>query len=66
LREFIAKTPRQTMILVDEAYYHYADSADYESVIPLIKDYPRPDRRAHFLKDLRHGGAALRLLRGST
>jgi histidinol-phosphate aminotransferase len=40
LREFIAKTPRQTMILVDEAYYHYADSADYESVIPLIKDYP--------------------------
>ncbi|HAF03232.1 MAG TPA: aminotransferase [Spartobacteria bacterium] len=40
LREFIAKTPRQTMILVDEAYYHYADSPDYESVIPLIKDYP--------------------------
>jgi histidinol-phosphate aminotransferase len=40
LRDFIAKTPRQTMILVDEAYYHYADSADYESVIPLIKDYP--------------------------
>jgi len=28
------------MILVDEAYYHYADSADYESVIPLIKDHP--------------------------
>jgi histidinol-phosphate aminotransferase len=28
------------MILVDEAYYHYADSPDYESVIPLIKDYP--------------------------
>ncbi|MEP6936487.1 MAG: aminotransferase class I/II-fold pyridoxal phosphate-dependent enzyme [Chthoniobacterales bacterium] len=40
LREFIAKTPRQTTILVDEAYYHYADSPDYESVIPLIKDYP--------------------------
>ncbi len=28
------------MILVDEAYFHYADSPDYESVIPLIKDYP--------------------------
>ena len=28
------------MILVDEAYYHYADSPDYESVIPLIKDHP--------------------------
>jgi histidinol-phosphate aminotransferase len=40
VRDFIAKTPRETMILVDEAYFHYADSADYESVIPLIKDYP--------------------------
>ncbi len=40
VRDFIAKVPRQTMILVDEAYYHYADSPDYESVIPLIKDYP--------------------------
>src|SRR5947199_1232651 len=40
MRDFITKTPRQTMILVDEAYYHYADSADYESVIPLIKSYP--------------------------
>ena len=40
LREFIGKTPRQTMILVDEAYFHYADSPDYESVIPLIKDHP--------------------------
>jgi histidinol-phosphate aminotransferase len=37
---FIAKAPRQTMILVDEAYHHYADSPDYESVIPLIKDNP--------------------------
>ena len=26
--------------MVDEAYFHYADSADYESVIPLIKDHP--------------------------
>jgi len=40
LRDFIAKTPRETMILVDEAYFHYADSPDYESVIPLIKDHP--------------------------
>jgi histidinol-phosphate aminotransferase len=28
------------MILVDEAYFHFADSPDYESVIPLIKDHP--------------------------
>jgi histidinol-phosphate aminotransferase len=40
VRELIAKAPRQTMILVDEAYFHYADSPDYESVIPLIKDHP--------------------------
>jgi histidinol-phosphate aminotransferase len=40
LSAFIAKAPRQTMILVDEAYHHYADSPDYESMIPLIKDNP--------------------------
>jgi histidinol-phosphate aminotransferase len=40
LRDFIAKTPRETTILVDEAYFHYADSPDYESVIPLVKDHP--------------------------
>lgn len=40
VREFIAKTPRQTAILVDEAYHHYVDSPDYESVIPMIKDHP--------------------------
>src|SRR5437868_1029806 len=40
LREFIEKTPRETMILVDEAYFHYADSPDYESMIPLVKDHP--------------------------
>jgi histidinol-phosphate aminotransferase len=40
VREVIAKAPRQTMILVDEAYFHYADSPDYESVIPLVKDHP--------------------------
>ena len=39
LNEFIGKTPRETMILVDEAYFHYADSPDYESVIPLVKDH---------------------------
>ena len=40
LNAFIAKSPRQTMILVDEAYHHYADSPDYASVSPLIKDNP--------------------------
>jgi histidinol-phosphate aminotransferase len=40
LREFVTKTPAATMILVDEAYFHFADSPDYESVIPLIEDHP--------------------------
>src|SRR3954449_2689919 len=39
LGDFIVTTPPQTMILVDEAYFHYADSPDYESVIPFVKDH---------------------------
>src|SRR3989440_9219117 len=40
LRDFIAKAPPETVLLVDEAYFHFADSPDYESVIPLVKDHP--------------------------
>ena len=40
LHEFIAKTTPDTMILVDEAYFHYADSPDYESMISLVTDHP--------------------------
>src|SRR5436190_21061458 len=40
LRDFIATTPLQTGILVDEAYFHYADSPHYDSVIALVKDHP--------------------------
>jgi histidinol-phosphate aminotransferase len=40
VREFIEKTPGGTMILVDEAYHHYAESFDYESMIPLVRDHP--------------------------
>jgi histidinol-phosphate aminotransferase len=40
LKEFIENISPETMILVDEAYFHYADSPDYESVIPLVKDHP--------------------------
>jgi histidinol-phosphate aminotransferase len=40
LRDFIAAVPNDTMILVDEAYYHYADSPDYDTMIPLVKDHP--------------------------
>lgn len=37
---FLSKLPRETFVLVDEAYYHYVESADYESVTPLVRDYP--------------------------
>lgn len=40
MREFIASAPAETMVMVDEAYFHYADSPDYESVVPLVKDHP--------------------------
>jgi len=40
LRAFIAKVPKETIVLVDEAYHHFVESADYESVIPLVKEYP--------------------------
>ncbi|HEU0208888.1 MAG TPA: aminotransferase class I/II-fold pyridoxal phosphate-dependent enzyme [Candidatus Udaeobacter sp.] len=39
LRDFIGKAPVETRILVDEAYFHFADSPDYETVIPLIRNY---------------------------
>jgi histidinol-phosphate aminotransferase len=59
VRDFVAKAPRQTMILVDEAYFHYADSLDYETVIPLIKDYPNLIVARTFSKI--YGMAGLRL-----
>ena len=40
MRAFLEKVPPQTIVLVDEAYFHYADNPAYESVIPLIKDHP--------------------------
>src|SRR5947207_2016743 len=40
LRALIESAGPSTMILVDEAYHHYAASPSYESVIPLIKARP--------------------------
>ena len=40
LSEFLAKLSPATIVLVDEAYHHYVESTDYESVIPLVKQYP--------------------------
>ena len=40
IRWFLAKVPSQTIVLIDEAYHHYVESNDYESVVPLVKQYP--------------------------
>src|SRR3984893_96895 len=40
IRAFLAKVPSRTIVLIDEAYHHYVESNDYESVIPLVKQYP--------------------------
>ncbi len=40
LRTFIAQVPPQTVVLVDEAYHHYVEASDYESVIPLVEAHP--------------------------
>jgi len=40
IAQFLAKLSPSTIVLVDEAYYHYVESKDYESVIPLVKQYP--------------------------
>jgi histidinol-phosphate aminotransferase len=40
LSDFLATLSPATIVLVDEAYDHYVESKDYESVIPLVKDYP--------------------------
>ena len=40
IKTFLAELPRQTRVLIDEAYHHYVESSDYESAMPLVKDHP--------------------------
>jgi histidinol-phosphate aminotransferase len=40
LHAFLAQVPRETVVLVDEAYHHYAETPDYESVSPLVATQP--------------------------
>jgi histidinol-phosphate aminotransferase len=39
LRALLAAVPARTTVLVDEAYHHYVESADYETVIPLTAQH---------------------------
>jgi len=40
IAEFLQKVSRTTNVLVDEAYHHYVESKEYDTVIPLVKEYP--------------------------
>ncbi len=40
LRAFLDQVPAKTPVLVDEAYHHYAEDAEYESVVPLVATHP--------------------------
>jgi histidinol-phosphate aminotransferase len=40
IRSFLTKVGPGTIVMIDEAYHHYVESNDYESVMPLVKQYP--------------------------
>jgi histidinol-phosphate aminotransferase len=40
LRALLGRVPERTVVLVDEAYFHFADDPDYESVLPLVAAHP--------------------------
>lgn len=40
VRKAIGTVPDDVVIIVDEAYHHYVESDDYESVIPLVTTHP--------------------------
>jgi histidinol-phosphate aminotransferase len=40
ISNFLTKLSPATMVLVDEAYHHYVETNEYESLIPLVKDHP--------------------------
>jgi histidinol-phosphate aminotransferase len=39
LRSFLDAVPPTTIVLVDEAYHHYAESPQYESMVPLVASH---------------------------
>ncbi|MCB1805367.1 MAG: aminotransferase class I/II-fold pyridoxal phosphate-dependent enzyme, partial [Candidatus Competibacteraceae bacterium] len=58
----IAATPAQTLVVVDEAYFEYADTPDYASALPWLEKYPnlvicRTFSKAYGLAGLRVGYA---------
>jgi len=66
VRSLIAGVPASIPILVDEAYFHYAVSGDYESVLPAIASHPslivaRTFSKIYGMAGIRAGFAMARL-----
>jgi histidinol-phosphate aminotransferase len=40
LRAFLAAVPAETVVLVDEAYHHFAAGGGYETMMPLVAQHP--------------------------
>ena len=40
LREFLTAVPKETVVLVDEAYHHFASGGGYETMMPLVASLP--------------------------
>ncbi len=59
MRAFLEAPPKDATVLVDEAYHHYAESPDYESVVPLVAAHPNLVVARTFSKI--YGMAGLRL-----
>ncbi|HXU44799.1 MAG TPA: aminotransferase class I/II-fold pyridoxal phosphate-dependent enzyme, partial [Thermoanaerobaculia bacterium] len=59
VRAFLDRVPAETGVLVDEAYFHFAESGDYETVIPLVAERPNLIVARTFSKI--HGLAGMRL-----
>lgn len=65
IRAFLAELRGRATVLIDEAYHHYVESPDYESVVPLIDEHPnlivaRTFSKIYALAGLRCGYAVAR------
>ena len=61
LIEQVAKSSPATTVLVDEAYFEYADDPGVRDADPARRRVSVGGHRAHLLEDSRHGGHARRL-----
>lgn len=40
LQTFLQNVPQDVLVVLDEAYFEYVDSPDYQNSIPFIHEYP--------------------------